>query len=139
MVVRRLIVRAGVAPLDEFANGPQVVAAAVPADAQDEGLDAGVDQVVGRGGPETVVRPPRALDLARVAPGSLAVLRQDVVLLVERLDVAERVPQVAVLGDELERDLRATAADQDRQLADGRRVELAEALLDPRQRGAQLA
>ena len=85
--------------------------------------------------PVAVLRAPRDLDLGRVAADVRAVPAQDLRLLAHDVGAAERVPDVAVLRDELERALRAAAADQDRdRLPHGRRVELAQARLDPRHR-----
>ena len=71
----------------------------------------------------------------RVAALGGAVLVEDRRLLAEHVDRAERVPDVPVAGDELERALDAAAADQDRDaLAQRRRVEPAQAVLDPRER-----
>ena len=77
----------------------------------------------------------RALDLLGVSADPLAPLVEDRVLLRVRLGRTEAVPHRGVLGDEPQRHLLAAAADQDRQRrSDGRRVELREARLDPRQR-----
>ena len=71
----------------------------------------------------TVPRPGRPLDLGRVASDGLAVLDEDRVLALHVLEAAADVVRVAVAGDELERDLLAATADEDRQpLLDRRRV-----------------
>ena len=86
--------------------------------------------------PVAVLRAPRDLDLGRVAAALvLAVLGEDLALLAHVVGAAERVPDVGVAGDELERALRAAAADQDRErLPRRRRVQLAHARLDARHR-----
>ena len=93
--------------------------------------DAGVAELV----PLAVLRAPRDLDLGRVAALVRAVLGEDLALLAHDVGAAERVPDVAVARDELERALDAAAADQDRhRLAQRRRVELPRRALDARQR-----
>src|SRR5439155_6254561 len=104
-----------------------------PANADRERRDAQVEQLRAQ-----LVRlaldAARTLDLARVAAGVRAVLVEDLHLALHDLRVAEAVPDVAVLGDQLERLLLAAAADEHRDLACRRRVELAEPRLDARQR-----
>ena len=58
----------------------------------------------------------RALDLRRVAADRLAVLAQDLVLVVDPDRVAEHVARVGVLGHEAERLPLAAAADHDRRV-----------------------
>ena len=121
-----------VAPGDQLAHRAEVIAPAVAADAEDEVLDAGRDEVVGVSSASAWMPQVRSISPGSRPTSSQWPSRISFLLLV-RLGVAEAVPHVGVLGDELERDLLAAAADQDRQLAHRRRVELAEALLDPRQ------
>ena len=59
--------------------------------------------------------PGRPLDLGRIAPDGLAVLDEDRLLAPDVLDPAADVVRVGVAGDELERDLLAAAADEQRQ------------------------
>src|SRR3954471_12730125 len=120
----------GVAPGGQLAQCAQVVAVAVAAHAEDQVLHAGLDQGVGLFD-DPAAHAPGALDLGRVAAHVGAVAEQDVVLGPVGLRVAEAVPHVGVLGDELQRHLGAAAADEDRQVAQRRRVELAQAVLDP--------
>ena len=56
------------------------------------------------------------LDLGRVPPHRLAVLQQDLLLATHVRDRAADVVHVAVLRDQLERDLLAATADADRQV-----------------------
>src|SRR5687767_10946976 len=76
-------VAAAVAPLDELAHAPEVVAGPVPAYPGDQVVDPGVDQGVGRRGVEPLAGRPRALDALGVAADLRAVLAQDAVLLME--------------------------------------------------------
>ena len=67
--------------------------------------------------------PGRAFDLRRIAAHRLAVLHQDRVLALHVLEAAAHVVGIAVLRDELERDLLAAATDEDRQaFLDRRRI-----------------
>ena len=59
--------------------------------------------------------PRRALDLGRVATDGLAVLEEDRLLALDVLEAVPDVVRVAVAGDQLERHLLATAADEQRQ------------------------
>ena len=132
---RMLSVAAGVAPLDEFAHDPEVVAAAVAADARGSGAGRRRRRARRRA---ARVEPACAPQVRSISSGSRPTAaqcsRRMPSFLWKASTSPKRVPHVRVLGDELERDLRAAAADQDRELAERRRVELAEALLDARQR-----
>ena len=78
---------------------------------------------------------PGTLDRGRIAALVGAVAVEDRRLLAEDVDRAERVPDVGVARDELERALHAAPADQDRDpVAKRRRVEPGEPRLDARQR-----
>src|SRR5690606_26475140 len=90
----------------------------------------------------------RHLDLARVPANVVAVLGENAQLALERLRVAEAVPDVRVLGDYTQRLTLPTAADEDRDVASRCRVQLRPAVtnggegvrerLDSRARGAEL-
>jgi hypothetical protein len=73
------------------------------------------------------------LDLGRVAAHVGAVPAQDLQLALDRLRVAEAVPDVRVLRHQAQRLALAAAADQHRDLAGRRGVQLAPAGLDPGQ------
>src|SRR5690606_39873520 len=75
----------------------------------------------------------RPLDRGGVGADLRAVLGEDRRLAGERLEVAEGVPDVGVLGDEAQRLLLAAAADQHRDAAGRGRVADREAVLDARQ------
>src|SRR3954454_97843 len=96
------------APGDQIAQRAEVVARAVAADAHDQMLHAGGDERIGVA-QQVAVEGPCALDLGRIAPDVLAVLKEDLVLAPERVGITEAVPHVRVLGNELQRDLRAAA------------------------------
>src|SRR3954447_17000779 len=66
----------------------------------------------------------RALDLGGVAADVAAVTVEDAVLAPQRVDVAEAVPDLRVLGGVAEGLLLPAAPDQDRDVAGGGRVEL---------------
>ena len=88
---------------------------------------------------EMVVHERGALDLAGVAADLSAPVVEDGALVTDRLEIADAVPDVGVLGDDPERHLLADARNEHGDLARGRRVELREALLDHGQRGVESA
>ena len=75
----------------------------------------------------------RDLDLRDIPPHGLAVLSENSELALEGLRVAERVPDVRVPRNDSQGLLLATAADQNRDVPGGWRVELAPAVLDDRE------
>jgi hypothetical protein len=68
------------------------------------------------------------------APSERSLGPQNGDLALDRLWVAEAMPDVGVPGDKPERFLLATAADEHRNLARRRRVQLGQPRLNPRQR-----
>src|SRR5690606_28874020 len=74
------------------------------------------------------------LDLTRVAPDGPAVLLEHRDLVRERVDVAEGVPDVCVLGHDPQGASLSPAADEDGDAARRRRVQPAEPSADPRHR-----
>src|SRR5690625_581284 len=125
---------AGIAPAHPGAQLGQVVVGAVHGDGQQRGAG-GHERLplLGR----VTVRADGALDLGGVATDVGAVLREDLVLALERLDVGPAVPDVGVLGDVPQRLALPAAADEHRDVPGGGRVELAPPLLDPGQRLGQ--
>src|SRR4051794_32253437 len=126
----------GLAPGQPLLQPAEVVVR--PADTDGEQRRAGLDQRRAGLVRVAVRRADRPLDLAGVAADVGAVLGQDLLLADEGLEIAERVPDVAVLGDQAQRLLLATATDQHRDLAGRRRVQLGPARLDAGQVVAQL-
>jgi hypothetical protein len=102
-------------------------------------LGAGADPRLDRFGADVAgVDGARPLDVPRVASLLGAPLVEHRVLVGELGRRAEAVPQPGVLGHEAEGHLLAAAADQDGQVAGGRRVELAQPRLDAGQRVGQV-
>src|SRR3954454_19484368 len=124
-----------VAPGDPFAEEAEVVVRARRRDGEQAGADVEHRLADLLGG--LAADAGGALDLTRVAAQRAAVLVEYGVLVRQRLGVAEAVPDVRVLGDQLQRLLLTAAADQHRDVPGRRRVQLGPALLDPRPRLAE--
>ena len=88
---------------------------------EDRGMDA--PGLVARIADDDGAEPGRPLDLGRVPSDGLAMLDQDRLLAADGLDPAADVVRVGIARHELERDLLAPTADEQRQaLLDRRRV-----------------
>jgi hypothetical protein len=106
----------GVAPSHPLAGERESVVRVGGVDTDDDHSDTGAGELVG-----DVVRRAAggggALDLGGVAPNLLAPVVEDCGLVGQRVDVAEAVPGVGVLGGQAECLTLSAAADQDRDLA----------------------